>query len=350
MSIPLGGGTFNRSDTGGGDGFGSSFGNTAFNPEGSLGPDGATMGMGAASTQGTGSGSNPYIPAFPTGTSMPPANFPSPAPYPLLGSGDPIHDPNSTYRGAAMKGSIPLSTTSSGSASPTGGSSGAFPANGAPTQANPFSGVNIGGFAPTNGLPVSGMSSQAQSLLYNFLASGAGFSPQAISALISALQPQIERGQENLMEQFSSMGVGTGSPAAIGLADYNSQAELNEGQLITQMYESSISNYLSALGLTKTNPLPSGLGQLIGGIGSLIGGVTGTNGIPGLNGGSGSGSGGGSSAPSAPGGLGGTVTTDGGSDGGGGGDDPGGVLGFLGGIDFSSNNFGDNPLFGYAQS
>lgn len=83
--------------------------------------------------------------------------------------------------------------------------------------------------------------------IMDFLSSGAGFNQKAIDNLFAALQPGINRGTENLMEQFSTSGNRFGSGAQIGLADYLSQVQLNEGQLETQMYEKSISDYMNVL-------------------------------------------------------------------------------------------------------
>lgn len=83
--------------------------------------------------------------------------------------------------------------------------------------------------------------------IMNFLTSGAGFNQQAINNMLAALQPGIERGTESLMEQFSTSGNRFGSGAQIGLADYLSQVQLNEGQLETQMYEKSITDYMNVL-------------------------------------------------------------------------------------------------------
>src|SRR6266705_5912541 len=84
-------------------------------------------------------------------------------------------------------------------------------------------------------------------LLMDFLKGGAGFNQQAIDNLLASMQPGIERGTESLMEQFSTSGNRFGSGAQIGLADFLSQVNLNEGQLITQMYENSLNDYMNVL-------------------------------------------------------------------------------------------------------
>jgi hypothetical protein len=83
--------------------------------------------------------------------------------------------------------------------------------------------------------------------ILDFLTSGAGFNQSAINNLFAALQPGIQSGEENLMEQFSASGNRFGSGAEIGLGNYLSQVNLNEGQLETQMYEQSINDYISVL-------------------------------------------------------------------------------------------------------
>ena len=84
-------------------------------------------------------------------------------------------------------------------------------------------------------------------MLMDFLSSGAGYNQQAISNMLASLQPGIERGQENLMEQFSASGNRFGSGAQIGLGDYLSQVNLNEGQLVTQMYEDSLNKFMDVM-------------------------------------------------------------------------------------------------------
>lgn len=104
-------------------------------------------------------------------------------------------------------------------------------------------------------------------LIAQFLEGGAGFNPQAVKAMLDALKPQIERGQANVLEQFGSMGLRDSSPAAVGLGDYNSQVVLNEGQIISQMYEQSVQDYMQVLlGPVSGKKQSSGWGALIGGI------------------------------------------------------------------------------------
>jgi hypothetical protein len=67
--------------------------------------------------------------------------------------------------------------------------------------------------------------------------------------------PSIERGQENIMEQFSATGNRFGTPAATGLADYMSQVNTQIGQIFANMYEQSVQDYLGVLmGVGKKQP------------------------------------------------------------------------------------------------
>jgi len=108
--------------------------------------------------------------------------------------------------------------------------------------------------------------------ILDFLTSGAGFNQSAINNLFAAMQPQIERGTENLETQFSATGNRFGSGAQIGTADFLSQVNLNEGQLETQMYEQSVNDYISTLlstsgqGAQRIANSPSTLDQIMSGL------------------------------------------------------------------------------------
>jgi hypothetical protein len=109
-----------------------------------------------------------------------------------------------------------------------------------------------GGWAPNmndfvKAFKKAGFSAGDAALLYNFLQSGAGYNPQVAQALIAAMQPGIQKGQADIMEQFSSMGLTSSSPAALGFADYMSNVQLNEGQIFANLYEQSVQNYLNVL-------------------------------------------------------------------------------------------------------
>jgi hypothetical protein len=116
-----------------------------------------------------------------------------------------------------------------------------------------------------------------------FLSSGAGFNPQVAQALIAAMQPQIAKGQANLMEQFGSKGLGASSPAALGLGDYLAQTNLDVGTLLSGLYEQSVQNYMQVLNMGHVNVsqqsqqgggILGALGQMLPGIGQAAGAIS----------------------------------------------------------------------------
>lgn len=105
------------------------------------------------------------------------------------------------------------------------------------------------------GLEKTGVPGGIAALLAEFLMSGAGFNPQVANALVAALQPQFQRGEESLIEQFSATGNRFGSPAAIGLGDYAAQTNLDVGKIFADLYEQSVQDYLGVLmGAGKKQP------------------------------------------------------------------------------------------------
>jgi hypothetical protein len=183
------------------------------------------------------SGANPLLPSTGTSTSAPTSTNPFTAGFP--------------------SGTVPTFGANTGGAPAPSSGTGLFSAvPGAPTTnaaaaaASPIGGANL--------MSSSDIATLYQSLtktygagtahaLLDFLTTGAGFNQQAINNLFAAMQPQIERGTESLENQFSATGNRFGSGAQIGTADYLSQVNLNEGQLETQMYEQSVSNYINTL-------------------------------------------------------------------------------------------------------
>jgi hypothetical protein len=237
---------------------------------------------------------------------------------------------NPLYQSMVPGGPTPTNPTgnqvSLGHGSTTGLVPTANPSGTAPSNPNPYSsglpptfGANTGGYTPgslttpvpgqptTNvgqaaGSTIGGMNTMSPKdlsrmfdslkksygdgpahAILNFLTSGAGFNQQAVNNMLAALQPGIERGTESLMEQFSTSGNRFGSGAQIGLADYLSQVQLNEGQIQTQMYEQAINNYMNTLmgtasqsAQTKANS-PSIFDTIGGALGlgsSAAGGIT----------------------------------------------------------------------------
>lgn len=114
-------------------------------------------------------------------------------------------------------------------------------------------------------------------LLANIL-SGGLYNPQVAAAFLNAQQPGIARGQANIEGAFGDAGARFSSAAAIGLGDYNSQVQLNQQQMLAQLYENAQQQELSLL----QNVLPtlhqeradegSWIGKALGGL-EAVGGV-----------------------------------------------------------------------------
>lgn len=200
--------------------------------------------------------------------------------------------PGSNFGGT----NVAVPTPSSSNTPAIGGSSNAFlptpttgqtvpgatsPVNAAPTNsANPFSNIpGMLGFGNGTNNPLhditkafekAGFSSGIGGELANFLMSGAGFNPAVAEAMIAAMQPGIQRGEADIMEQFSGMGLRGGSPAAVGLGDYMSQVQLNEGQIWANLYEQSVQNYMNVLLAGKGQPHKNTFESIMGGLSSFI--------------------------------------------------------------------------------
>lgn len=163
----------------------------------------------------------------------------------------------------------------------------AFPANTAGTQPTGLGNFNIsdllgGGYDSDHyssfqhAMKDAGYSWGVADQLWRFLSSGAGFNPQVAQAMINFLQPQVHRGEMDILEQFSSRGLRNSSPAAIGLGDFLSQVNLNEQEIFAQMYQQAVQNYLTVLLAGKKTDGSSslaGLGALAGGAGSILSGI-----------------------------------------------------------------------------
>lgn len=200
-------------------------------------PTGST-GVGTASVPSTGSssGQNPVLP--PTNL---PAGAPASNPYapgsavPTFGANAGGYSPTSLVPGGGSTGLLPGSGGGTGGTG-TGGSPGGILSGMSPADIKRLH--DELGNTYGNGVAAA---------LMSFLQGGAGFNQSAINNLFASLQPGIERGTESLMEQFSTSGNRFGSGAQIGLADYLSQVQLNEGQLETQMYEKSVTDSINTL-------------------------------------------------------------------------------------------------------
>jgi hypothetical protein len=220
-----------------------------------------------------------FTPTNPTGTQVAvPGSTSSSGQNPLL--------PSTGTSSSAPGSTNPLTAGFTSSTVPTFGANGpgATSLTGAPAM--PATNVAQAASSPIGGM--SSMSPQDISKLYSglsktygdgpahaildFLTSGAGFNQDAINNLFAAMQPQIERGTESLMNQFSTSGNRFGSGAQIGLGDYLSQVNLNEGQIESQMYEQSVNDYISTLlstsqtGAQRIANTPSTLDNILSGL------------------------------------------------------------------------------------
>lgn len=118
----------------------------------------------------------------------------------------------------------------------------------------------------TQQLHKMGISSGLAGIIASFIATGAGFNPAAIQSQIAALGPSIASGQANIESEFGAQGLGSSSAAALGLAGFNSQVTLDEGQIISSEYEQSVQDYESLLlGLANKKEDPSLISSLLSG-------------------------------------------------------------------------------------
>ncbi len=165
-----------------------------------------------ATTPAIGAQANPLLPSYPSGQSMP--GISSPLNFPANTGGAPL----------------PSTATLRGFGSPIGAATD-------PSHGNDY----------LKALEASGLRPGMAEAVANLMQSGLGYSPQVVQTLLAAMQPQIQRGEAQLMEQFGAAGLGESSAAAIGMGDYLSQVALQEGQLVAGLYEQSVQNYMSLL-------------------------------------------------------------------------------------------------------
>lgn len=196
-----------------------------------------------------------YVPTNTTGNQV---SIPGSAPTssganPLL--------PSSGTSMAAPTSANPLTAGFPSSSVPTFGANGPGPVSLTTPGAGPTTNVGQAAASPIGGISTMSphdlkdlYSSLSKSYgegpahaLLDFLTGGAGFNQDAINNMFAAMQPQIERGTESLANQFSATGNRFGSGAQIGMADYLSQVNLNEGQIEAQQYNDAIQNYIGVL-------------------------------------------------------------------------------------------------------
>jgi hypothetical protein len=179
----------------------------------------------------------------------------------------------------------------------TSGTTTGMPANTGSATSGPI--VPITGGAPgtsTGNMGLPPMSQQQQdklfkeldktygggmaSLIMKFLMGGAGYNPQVLQNLTAQLQPGFERGQQNLMQQFSAGGSRFGSGAEVGMADLISQQNLEVGSIAAKLYEDSVNNFINVMmGTAAGNMKRIGSSPgLLGSIPEIIGGGSGGGG------------------------------------------------------------------------
>lgn len=173
-----------------------------------------------------------------------------------------------------------------------------FPAYGSPSPVGPS--YNVGSFTGTN---LAGLNSGlgfaygqgygtdlynrlgkaygrgAGQLIGNIL-SGGLYNPQVAAAYLNAQQPGIARGEAGILGAFGDAGARFSSAAALGLGDYESQVQLNQQQMLAQLYQNAQQEELGLL----TGVLPtlhqeranqgSWLNDLVGGL-EIAGGIVG---------------------------------------------------------------------------
>jgi hypothetical protein len=163
-----------------------------------------------------------------------------------------------------------------------------FPANGG-TPTNPMAGLSSG-FAGIGGVAAPGtkddnlghelVSAYGQGtgnailqLLYKGM-----FNPQVAQSLLASLQPGIQRGQADILNAFGAGGNRFSSSAALGLGDFNSQVNLNQGQILSnlflqdqQMQQQLLEQILPTMHAEKANKKGI-MGDILGGL-EIAGGI-----------------------------------------------------------------------------
>lgn len=86
----------------------------------------------------------------------------------------------------------------------------------------------------------------AGSILNNIFTQGL-FNPQVASNLLNALQPGVSRGEADILNAFGAGGNRFSSSAALGLGDFESQVNLNQGQILSNLFQSDQAQQLSLL-------------------------------------------------------------------------------------------------------
>lgn len=188
-----------------------------------------------------------------------PGNNPTGMQYPVPGSSTPTSgvstanpyvSPTSNPYAPNLKTATP--GTSAGGIVP--GATGAFPANTSPYSSTKNIPSPLSGSLDLNAIPddqLQNIFGPTAPLIKQLLGTGGGYNQQAVNAILAQMQPGIQAGEENLMEQFGAAGGRFSSGAQLGLADYLSQVQLNQGDIMANMYETSYQNLMNEImGLT----------------------------------------------------------------------------------------------------
>lgn len=131
-----------------------------------------------------------------------------------------------------------------------------FPAyNAGPYNATNLAGLNSGlGFAYGQGYGTDlynmlgkAYGRGAGQLIGNIL-SGGLYNPQVAAAYLNAQQPGIARGEAGVLGAFGDAGARFSSAAALGLGDYESQVQLNQQQMLAQLFQNAQQEELGLLG------------------------------------------------------------------------------------------------------
>lgn len=86
-------------------------------------------------------------------------------------------------------------------------------------------------------------------MIFGLLTQGM-FNPQIANSLIAAMQPGRERGANSVLSAFGNEGARFSSAGAIGLGDFESQATLNEDQVMAGLFQQAQQEQLGLLSET----------------------------------------------------------------------------------------------------
>ena len=189
-----------------------------------------------------------------SGFPLMPGNNPTGMNYPVPGATTGAPSTNPFMSGAQNPYMSQMKTATPGAGSTAvPGAAGAFPQNVSPygsgvKMPSPMGGLDLNAIPDDQLQNVFGPTAP---LIKQMLGTGGGYNQQAVNAILAQMQPGIQQGASNLLEQFGSMGGRYSSGAQLGMADYLSQVQLNEGDIMSQMYEQSYQNFMNQiLGLT----------------------------------------------------------------------------------------------------